>query len=118
MSPDGKVSIKPPQTEAAPQAPIPPSMNMNTQGIQANICCWTGSVGAGFSFCCSHIEMPRRIGKRPMKTRCMIDPVTGASQGRSPKALKIEDCAGKVKTVPPDHSLILSARRVGTNFGD
>ena len=41
-----------------------------------------------------------------------------ASHCEGTKALKIEDCAGKVKTVPPDHSLILSARRVGTNFGD
>jgi 6-phosphofructokinase 1 len=41
-----------------------------------------------------------------------------ASHGEGTRALKIEDCAGKVKTVPLDHSLILSARRVGTNFGD
>jgi 6-phosphofructokinase 1 len=36
-----------------------------------------------------------------------------ASHGEGTKALKIEDCAGKVKTVPPDHSLVISARRVG-----
>ena len=41
-----------------------------------------------------------------------------ASHCEGTKALKIEDCAGKVKTVPLDHPLILSARRVGTNFGD
>jgi len=41
-----------------------------------------------------------------------------ASHGEGTKALKIEDCAGKVKTVPLDHPLILSARRVGTNLGD
>jgi len=41
-----------------------------------------------------------------------------ASHGEGTRALKIEDCAGKVKTVPPGHPLILSARRVGTNFGD
>ena len=41
-----------------------------------------------------------------------------ASHCEGTKALKFEDCAGKVKTVPPDHSLVLSARRVGTNFGD
>jgi 6-phosphofructokinase 1 len=41
-----------------------------------------------------------------------------ASHGEGTRAVKIEDCAGKVKTVPPDHPLILSARRVGTNFGD
>jgi 6-phosphofructokinase 1 len=41
-----------------------------------------------------------------------------ASHCEGTKALKIEDCAGKVKTVPLDHPLILSARRVGTNLGD
>ncbi len=41
-----------------------------------------------------------------------------ASHGEGTRAVKIEDCAGKVKTVPPDHPMILSARRVGTNFGD
>ncbi len=41
-----------------------------------------------------------------------------ASHCEGTKAQKIEDCAGKVKTVPPDHGLVLSARRVGTNFGD
>jgi 6-phosphofructokinase 1 len=41
-----------------------------------------------------------------------------ASLGEGTKALEIEACAGKVKTVPQDHPLILSARRVGTNFGD
>jgi ATP-dependent phosphofructokinase / diphosphate-dependent phosphofructokinase len=41
-----------------------------------------------------------------------------ASHGEGTRALKIEDVAGKVKTVPPNHALVLSARRVGTNFGD
>jgi 6-phosphofructokinase 1 len=41
-----------------------------------------------------------------------------ASHGEGTRAVKIEDCAGKVKTVPPDHPMVLSARRVGTNFGD
>jgi 6-phosphofructokinase 1 len=41
-----------------------------------------------------------------------------ASHGEGTRALKIEDCAGKVKVVPLDHPLILSARRVGTNLGD
>jgi ATP-dependent phosphofructokinase / diphosphate-dependent phosphofructokinase len=41
-----------------------------------------------------------------------------ASHGEGTRALKIEECAGKVKTVPLDHPLILSARRVGTNLGD
>ncbi|MFN3884207.1 MAG: 6-phosphofructokinase [Rhodocyclaceae bacterium] len=41
-----------------------------------------------------------------------------AAQGEGTRPVAIEDVAGKVKTVPPDHPLILSARRVGTNFGD
>lgn len=41
-----------------------------------------------------------------------------AAQGEGTRPLPIEEVAGKVKTVPPDHPLILSARRVGTNFGD
>ncbi len=41
-----------------------------------------------------------------------------ASHCEGTRALKIEDVAGKVKTVPPSHALVLSARRVGTNFGD
>jgi len=41
-----------------------------------------------------------------------------AAKGEATRPVKLEDVAGKVKTVPPDHPLILSARRVGTNFGD
>ena len=41
-----------------------------------------------------------------------------AARGESTVPMKLEDAAGKVKTVPPDHSWIQSARRVGTNFGD
>ncbi len=41
-----------------------------------------------------------------------------AARGDGAKAVKLEDVAGKVKTVPPDHSWILSARHVGTNMGD
>lgn len=41
-----------------------------------------------------------------------------AAKGEATRPVKLEDAAGKVKTVPADHSWILSARRVGTNFGD
>lgn len=41
-----------------------------------------------------------------------------ASQGESSKAVALEEVAGIVKVVPQDHPWILSARRVGTNFGD
>ena len=41
-----------------------------------------------------------------------------AAKGEATRPVKLEEVAGKVKTVPPDHPLILSARRVGTNFGD
>lgn len=41
-----------------------------------------------------------------------------AAKGDGTRPLKIEDVAGRVKTVPLDHSWIASGRRVGTNFGD
>ena len=41
-----------------------------------------------------------------------------AAKGEGTKPVKLEDVAGKVKTVPPDHTWVESARRVGTNFGD
>lgn len=41
-----------------------------------------------------------------------------AARGDRTTAVELEEVAGKVKTVPPDHPLIASARRVGTNFGD
>lgn len=41
-----------------------------------------------------------------------------AAKGDGTKAVKLEDVAGKVKTVPPDHPWILSARHIGTNLGD
>ena len=41
-----------------------------------------------------------------------------AARGEGTKAVKLEDVAGKVKTVPSDHPWILSARHIGTNMGD
>ncbi|MDO8787754.1 MAG: ATP-dependent 6-phosphofructokinase [Sulfuritalea sp.] len=41
-----------------------------------------------------------------------------AAKGEGSRPVKLEDVAGKVKTVPLNHSWIGSARRVGTNFGD
>ena len=41
-----------------------------------------------------------------------------AARGDETKAVKLEDVAGKVKAVPPDHPWVASARRVGTNLGD
>jgi 6-phosphofructokinase 1 len=41
-----------------------------------------------------------------------------AAKGETTVPVKLEDVGSKVKTVPPDHPWILSARRVGTNFGD
>jgi ATP-dependent phosphofructokinase / diphosphate-dependent phosphofructokinase len=44
---------------------------------------------------------------------CMV-----AMKGAEVTSVPLELVAGKVKLVPPDHPLIRSARRVGTNFGD
>jgi 6-phosphofructokinase 1 len=41
-----------------------------------------------------------------------------AAKGDGTRPVKLEDVAGKVKTVPLNHPWIGSARRVGTNFGD
>jgi ATP-dependent phosphofructokinase / diphosphate-dependent phosphofructokinase len=39
-------------------------------------------------------------------------------KGAEVTSVPLEQVAGKVKLVPPDHPLIRTARRVGTNFGD
>lgn len=41
-----------------------------------------------------------------------------AARGESSSSVALEDVAGKVKTVPPDHPWVASARGVGTSFGD
>lgn len=41
-----------------------------------------------------------------------------AMRGGAVTSVPIEEVAGKVKLVPPDHPLIRAARGVGTNFGD
>ncbi|HEV2947350.1 MAG TPA: ATP-dependent 6-phosphofructokinase [Gemmataceae bacterium] len=41
-----------------------------------------------------------------------------AMRGGTVTSIPIEEVAGKVKLVPPDHPLIRAARGVGTNFGD
>lgn len=41
-----------------------------------------------------------------------------AARGDGTKPVPISEVAGKLKTVPPDHPWIESARRVGTSFGD
>ena len=54
-------------------------MNMNTQGIQAKIAACVGSVGVGFSFCCSHMVTPSRIGSTPIKISAMIEVGSGVA---------------------------------------
>lgn len=41
-----------------------------------------------------------------------------AVKGNETEAVPLGDVAGKVNYVPPDHPLIISARNVGTSFGD
>jgi hypothetical protein len=62
-------------------------MNMKIQGIQLKIIAWVLSVGVGFSFCCSHIETPSRIGQTPIEMipSRLVGP--GAPQGSRPKRL-------------------------------
>ena len=41
-----------------------------------------------------------------------------AARGESTEPVRLEDVAGQVKTVPPEHPWVESARGVGTSFGD
>ena len=41
-----------------------------------------------------------------------------AARGESTKPVPVAEVAGNLKTVPPDHSWVESARRVGTTFGN
>src|SRR3546814_17716913 len=41
-------------------------MTMNSHGMIAKTCFWISSVGAGLSFCWSHMVMPSRIGSTQM----------------------------------------------------
>ena len=41
-----------------------------------------------------------------------------AARGDSTEAVLLEEVAGKIKTVPPDHPWVLSARHVGISMGD
>ena len=41
-----------------------------------------------------------------------------AARGEGTEAVALEEVAGKIKTVPPDHPWVLSARHVGTSLGD
>jgi 6-phosphofructokinase 1 len=41
-----------------------------------------------------------------------------AAHADGTRPVKLEDVAGKVRTVPPDHPWVVSARRVGTCLGD
>ena len=41
-----------------------------------------------------------------------------AARGDNTEPVPLEQVAGKLKLVPPDHSWVESARRVGTSFGD
>ncbi len=44
-------------------------MTVKITGIQPNTAFWTGSVGSGFIFICSHIVMPMMMGQMPMAGR-------------------------------------------------
>ena len=80
-------------------------MNINTHGIHAKIIACVLSVGAGLSFCCSHIEIPNKIGRIPNDIIAAIDPgVVGFAQGNNPKRFKIVDGSGADKSlIQPNH---------------
>src|SRR3546814_5650189 len=72
-------------------------MTMNSHGMIAKTCFWITSVGAGLSFCWSHMVMPSRIGSTPM---AMND---GGVNGNRPNRLTGVSGSGA------DRSLIHSA---------
>ena len=76
-----------------------PSMNMNTHGIQAKIIFCVGSVGARFSFCCIHIEIPNRIGRTPRLKIAKMLPTSGTPHGSRPKRFRIDDGSGALRSV-------------------
>ena len=41
-----------------------------------------------------------------------------AASGDKTEPVPLESVAGKINYVPPDHPWVLSARSVGTSFGD
>jgi hypothetical protein len=41
-----------------------------------------------------------------------------AARGEAAEPVPLEEVAGKVKYVPPDHDWLAAARRVGTGLGD
>jgi 6-phosphofructokinase len=47
-----------------------------------------------------------------------VSGVMVAARGEGIEAMPLEEVAGRKKLVPPDHPLVVSARRVGTNLGD
>ena len=73
-------------------------MNMKIHGIQVKIIAWVLSVGVGFSFCCSHIEMPSTIGQTPieMMPRMLAGP--GAAKGSRPKRFRTEVGSGALRS--------------------
>ena len=81
-----------------------PSMNIKTHGIHAKIIAWVGSVGDGFSFCCSHIEMPNKIGSTPSEIIDNRLSGDGAANGNRPNRFKIDDGSGADKSlIQPTH---------------
>ena len=86
------------QYRTRPLAKVP-SMNINTHGIQAKIMAWVGSVGAGFNFCCIHIDIPSKMGKTPNETIAKSDEGSGGAKGSSPKRFKIEEGSGALRSV-------------------
>ena len=92
------------QYTTKPEAKVP-SMNINTQGIHAKIIAWVGSVGAGFNFCCSHIDIPSKIGKTPNEKMNNKLSEEGVCHAKSPKRFNIEAVSYTHLTLPTIYSV-------------
>ena len=73
----------------------PASIKVKTNGKKVKILACIGSVGAGLSFCCSHIVKPIMIGSIPMFA---IDKNAGTSQGIIPNNVRIPKGSGADKS--------------------
>ena len=84
---------------------------MKIHGIQAKIIAWVLSVGAGFSFICSHIEMPSRIGQTPIEMMPRRLRGSGAAQGSSAEEVQDRGGVGRREVADPAEERARGAAR-------
>ena len=71
-------------------------MKVNMIGRNWNTRAWTGSVGAGFSFCCMYIVTPMISGQMPILKKCRN---SGTCQGNRPKPVMMVSGSGALRSL-------------------